>query len=230
MTLPIIIALDTKDISRAEQIIESTKELINNYKVGLEFYLKNGQEGVRKLRQIGDFDLFLDLKLYDIPNTVKGAAESISELKPKFLTVHAAGGSKMIQSAVAALPSTSIAAVTVLTSFSESEFELMGQKMDIQNTVKSWAQLAINAGATSIVCSPFEVGVLREISQSITLITPGVRIEGDEKGDQARVMTPRQALDAGANFVVIGRPITQHLDSSGELIRSKIQEISATLK
>jgi guanylate kinase len=79
MTLPIIIALDTKDISRAEQIIESTKELINNYKVGLEFYLKNGQEGVRKLRQIGDFDLFLDLKLYDIPNTVKGAAESIMD-------------------------------------------------------------------------------------------------------------------------------------------------------
>ena len=99
----------------------------------------------------------------------------------------------------------------------------MGQKMDIQNTVKSWAQLAINAGATSIVCSPFEVGGLREISQSITLITPGVRIEGDEKGDQARVMTPRQALDAGANFVVIGRPITQHLDLSGELIRSKIR-------
>ena len=113
-----------------------------------------------------DFKLFLDLKLYDIPNTVKGAVESVADLSPKFLTVHASGGSKMISAAAKALPKGSITAVTVLTSFSEEDFSLMGQKLNINETTKNWASNALSAGATSLVCSAFEVGQLRKLSNS----------------------------------------------------------------
>jgi orotidine-5'-phosphate decarboxylase len=195
----------------------------------LEFYLRHGAKGIEKLRAENDFELFLDLKLYDIPNTVKGAVESVASLKPKFLTVHAAGGDKMIKAAVDALPNGSITAVTVLTSFSEAEFAQMGQKNSIEETTKSWAQMAISSGATSLVCSPFEVNALRALSSTVTLITPGVRVEGDAAGDQARIMSPSQAISAGADFVVIGRSITSLWDGSDLQMRKKIEQIASTL-
>jgi len=229
MKLPIILALDTKDIAMASSIITESIESINHFKIGLEFFLSNGSYGVKKLRDCGEFELFLDLKLYDIPNTVRGAVQSVADLRPKFLTVHAAGGSRMISAEAQALPNGSIAAVTVLTSFSPEEFESMGQKNSIEQTVINWAQMAISSGAKSIVCSPFEVNSLRKLSSNVTLITPGVRIEGDELGDQVRVMSPKQALSAGADFVVIGRPITQLWEPSGIKMRQKIDQIAQTL-
>jgi orotidine-5'-phosphate decarboxylase len=229
MNLPIILALDTKDVSKAASIIDQSIDSIKHFKVGLEFLLRNGYEGVRKLQNCGEFKLFLDLKLYDIPNTVKGAVESVAALKPTFLTVHAAGGSKMISAAAQALPDGSIAAVTVLTSFSAQEFESMGQKNSIEKTAINWAQMAINAGAKSIVCSPFEVSALRELSNNITLIAPGVRVDGDELGDQFRAMSPNQAILAGADLVVIGRPITQLWEPSGVKMRQKIDQIAQML-
>ena len=176
-----------------------------------------------------DFKLFLDLKLYDIPNTVKGAVESVADLSPKFLTVHASGGSKMISAAAKALPKGSITAVTVLTSFSEEDFSLMGQKLNINETTKNWASNALSAGATSLVCSAFEVGQLRKLSNSAVLITPGVRVEGDDVGDQVRVMTPKDALSEGADFVVIGRSITGMWDGTDMKMRKKIEQIATTL-
>lgn len=171
----------------------------------------------------------MDLKLYDIPNTVKGAVESVRDLAPKFLTVHASGGSKMIKAASDALPNGSITAVTVLTSFSQSEFDLLGQKSTIEATTKNWAQIALKSGATSLVCSPFEVGSLREISNDAVLITPGVRVEGDDAGDQVRIMSPKDAISAGANFVVIGRSITSMWNGSDTMMRKKIEQIASTL-
>lgn len=229
MKLPIIIAIDTKDVSKAISIIQQSEPFVDHFKIGLEFFLLNGVEGVRELCQASNFNLFLDLKLYDIPNTVKGAVESVASLNPKFLTVHAAGGGKMITAAAQALPGGSITAVTVLTSFSELEFEALGQKDSILQTVHNWADIALKAGATSIVCSPFEVSALRNLSNSVTLITPGVRIDGDDLADQARVMTPKQAILAGADLVVIGRPITQLWDASGIKIRDKIDQIAQSL-
>lgn len=229
MKLPIIIAIDTKDVSKAISIIQQSEPFVDHFKIGLEFFLLNGVEGVRKLRQASNFNLFLDLKLYDIPNTVKGAVESVASLNPKFLTVHAAGGGKMITAAAQALPGGSITAVTVLTSFSELEFEALGQKDSILQTVHNWADIALKAGATSIVCSPFEVSALRNLSNSVTLITPGVRIDGDDLADQVRVMTPKQAILAGADLVVIGRPITQLWDASGIKMRDKIDQIAQSL-
>lgn len=225
MNSPVILALDTKELSQAESWIKTSSKFIDHYKVGLEFFLRNGVDGIRKLRTIAEFELFLDLKLYDIPNTVKGAVESVAELRPKFLTVHASGGSKMITAAKDALPNGSITAVTVLTSFSEEDFSALDHAQDIAGTTKSWAKLALAAGATSLVCSPFEVAALRELSNSVTLITPGVRVPGDDLGDQVRVMSPKEAVSAGANFVVIGRSITQLWDYSGKAMQKKIELI-----
>ena len=114
MTLPIILALDTKDLNQAGQWIKASSDQIDHFKIGLEFYLLHGSEGIMQLREVSDFKLFLDLKLYDIPNTVKGAVESVAKLSPKFLTVHGSGGAKMIEVATKALPNGSITAVTVL--------------------------------------------------------------------------------------------------------------------
>jgi len=227
--LPIILALDTKEVAQAASWIKASRESISHFKIGLEFYLRHGAQGIERLRDESDFELFLDLKLYDIPNTVKGAVESVASLSPKFLTVHAAGGNKMIKAAVDALPNGSITAVTVLTSFSEPDFAAMGQKYSIEETTKSWAQMAISSGATSLVCSPFEVGALRILSTTATLITPGVRVKGDAAGDQARIMSPSQAISAGADLVVIGRSITSLWDGSDLNMRKKIEQIASTL-
>lgn len=229
MSSPVILALDTKDLSQAESWIKSSNEFIDHYKVGLEFFLRHGVDGIRKLRTVADFELFLDLKLYDIPNTVKGAVESVAELMPKFLTVHASGGSKMITAAKDALPNGSITAVTVLTSFSEEGFSALGQSQNIEETTKNWAKLALAAGATSLVCSPFEVATLRDLSNSVILITPGVRVPGDDLGDQVRVMSPKEAISAGANFVVIGRSITQLWDGNAKAMQKKLELILNSL-
>ena len=229
MSSPIILALDTKDIDEAQQWIEISLPQINHYKIGLEFYLKHGYAAVARIKEKFNFNLFLDLKLYDIPNTVKGAVESVAALEPKFLTVHASGGSKMIRSAAEALPNGSITAVTVLTSFSEDAFKKLGYQNDIAKTVQLWATDAISSGATSIVCSPFEAKLIRSISKEVTIITPGVRLPGDDVGDQARVMTPKDAIDNGANFVVIGRSITNESKNGSTAMQSKIKEIIESL-
>ena len=227
--LPVILALDTKDLDLASKWIKSSADQIDHFKVGLEFYLLHGFEGIKKLQQVADFKLFLDLKLYDIPNTVKGAVESVSVLNPKFLTVHASGGPKMIQAASKALPNGLITAVTVLTSFSEDEFSKLGNSQSIQQTTNSWASIALDAGAKALVCSPFEVSQLRSLGLKSMFITPGVRVEGDELSDQVRVMSPKDAISAGADFVVIGRSITGQWDGSDLKMRKKIELISNSL-
>jgi len=230
MNSPIILALDTKDLAEAEKWIEISMPTINHFKIGLEFYLKHGLDSIAALKKKYQFNLFLDLKLYDIPNTVKGAVESVAGLEPKFLTVHASGGSKMITAAASALPNGSITAVTVLTSFSDIDFSLLGFKENIEKTVLLWASQAIKSGASSLVCSPHEAKIIRSLSQDVVIITPGVRLPGDDKGDQSRVMTPRQAIDNGANFVVIGRSITNEGAKGDSAMEKKIKEISESLQ
>lgn len=229
MKLPVILALDTKDITQASEWIKASIESIDHFKIGLEFYLKHGRVGIEKLQGENEFNLFLDLKLHDIPNTVKGAVESVTSLAPKFLSVHASGGGKMISAAKGALPNGSITAITVLTSFSEADFSTLGMRQNISETAKNWGRISLAAGATSLVCSPFEVAQLRSTAGSAILITPGVRVEGDDLGDQARVMSPKDSIDAGANFVVIGRSITGVWDGSDKKMRNKIELIAKSL-
>ena len=229
MKLPVILALDTKDITQASEWIKASIESIDHFKIGLEFYLRHGRVGIERLQGESEFSLFLDLKLHDIPNTVKGAVESVASLAPKFLSVHASGGGKMISAAKGALPNGSITAITVLTSFSEADFSTLGMRQNISETAKNLASISLAAGATSLVCSPFEVAQLRAIAGSAILITPGVRVEGDDLGDQARVMSPKAAIDAGADFVVIGRSISGVWDGNDKKMRNKIEHIAKSL-
>ena len=206
---PIILAVDTKDIATARAWIDCTRESISTYKIGLEFFLTHGAAGLAQLRDGRDFDLFLDLKIHDIPNTVAGAVQAVSHIRPKFLTVHASGGSAMIKAAAEVNPEISITAVTILTSLSEEDVTEIGYAHNAEVSALSLARMSAASGARSIVSSPFEVAKIREqVGSSITLITPGVRPLGSEKGDQSRVMTPPEAMAAGANYLVIGRPIT----------------------
>ena len=210
----VILALDFSDMASTVDMINLTKEHIGIYKLGLEFYLAHGKSGVKEIRsRFTDIEIFLDLKLHDIPNTVAGACRSVADINPKFLTVHASGGSKMISAASSTLPKVEIIAVTILTSLDQEQMLAMGLSENIENLTLSLAKNAINSGARAIVSSPQEVSLLRKhLGEKVTLITPGVRPSGAERDDQERIMTPRQAIEAGADFVVIGRPITKASD------------------
>ncbi len=210
MNSPIILALDTKELETAKSWIEATNESIGIYKLGLEFYLKFGADGLRRLADAGDFKIFLDSKLHDIPNTVSAAVSSVVDLAPKFLTIHASGGAAMIKAASDAAPNVSITAVTILTSLSDSDLAEIGYAKNTKSSAASLAKLASENGARSIVCSPFEASEIRVVvGEKLEIITPGVRPTGAELGDQKRVMTPKEAVTAGANYLVIGRPITE---------------------
>lgn len=228
MISPIILALDTPDIEIAGNWIGATNEVIKVYKVGLEFFLTHGSEGVSKLRERGDFDLFLDLKLHDIPNTVSSATKAVSAINPRFLTVHASGGTDMVKAAVDAAPHIAITAVTILTSLSENSLTEIGFQGDALSSAVQLAKLAVRAGARAIVTSPLEVAAIREaIGSEVTIITPGVRPAGSDLGDQTRVMTPKQAIAAGSSHLVIGRPITS-LGSAEEML-DKAREITDSI-
>ncbi len=210
MRAPIVLAVDTTDVDRARTWVEATRGSISVIKLGLEFFLAHGQAGVEYVREgAPDLELFLDLKLHDIPNTVSGATRAISQIRPDYLTVHASGGARMISAAVTELPKGKVTAVTLLTSLAELEVSDLGISGTPPEIVNRWALAAVHAGAQAIVASPHEVESLRKnLPPEIILITPGVRPSGSEKGDQARVATPEEAISWGANFVVIGRPIT----------------------
>jgi len=214
MKSPIILAVDVNELDAARKLIELTHEFIGVYKLGLEFFLKFGRDGVAKIQSETGCEIFLDLKLHDIPNTVGAATAQVSNLKPKFLTVHASGGSAMIKAAVDNAPNTEITAVTILTSLSQDDMNQIGFEGTPQSRAAALAKLAVNAGAKAIVCSPLEIeGIRSAVADSISIITPGIRPkENSISDDQKRVMDPKSAMNAGANYLVIGRPITGAAD------------------
>ncbi|GAB3205677.1 orotidine-5'-phosphate decarboxylase [Marinactinospora thermotolerans] len=213
MVAPIAVAIDAPDIETAARWASSVAPHVSTVKVGLELYLRYGPDVIASMRGANKVALFLDLKLHDIPATVAGAARSVARLRPSILTVHAAGGRDMIRAAVEAAPETRIAAVTVLTSLEDAALEEIGLRGPAHDAVRRLAVLSVEAGARALVCSPHEVSSLRaEVGPDITLITPGVRPAGADKGDQARVATPEEAIAAGADLLVIGRPITRAAD------------------
>lgn len=206
---PIAVALDAPDLTTTAAWAGAVGPHVQVVKVGLEVFLRDGHEAVHLAREASGCDVFLDLKLHDIPATVAGAARSVAKLAPTFLTVHASGGADMVKAAVDALPNTQVTAVTVLTSLSQQQLTDMQWSGSAQDVVRRLASLAVGAGARAIVCSPQEVAAVRaEVGQGITLITPGVRPVGSDAGDQQRIATPQQALADGADILVIGRPIT----------------------
>jgi orotidine-5'-phosphate decarboxylase len=210
MSSPIILAVDTPSLDTACRWIDATRDYVDVYKLGLEFFLTFGSEGVSKIQKDFGVDIFLDLKLHDIPNTVSSAAKAISALSPRFLTVHASGGPEMIKAAALAVPQVDITAVTILTSLSEDDLFSIGFANPALESAVALAKLAVDSGAKAIVSSPLEIAAIRSVvGESAQIITPGVRPQGSSGGDdQVRVMTPSDAIAAGANFLVIGRPIT----------------------
>ena len=228
---PIILAVDTSDFDTARAWIDATRESIDIYKLGLEFFLTFGCAGIESIARESGASIFLDLKLHDIPNTVKKSAGVVDHLHPRFLTVHASGGAAMISAAVSAVSSTSITAVTVLTSLADADLIDLGYAKPALETAVSMARVATTAGATSIVCSPLEIEAIRGvIPQSVEIITPGVR-PADEAGgdDQMRTMTPAQAMKAGANFLVIGRPITSRWSEGKAAMASRAAQLVAAI-
>jgi orotidine-5'-phosphate decarboxylase len=209
MTAPIAVALDAPDVETAAKWANAVQRYVSVLKVGLELFCRHGPDVVNVVRGGTGLDLFLDLKLHDIPNTVAGAARSVARLKPAYVTVHASGGRDMVRAAVEAAPNVKIAAVTLLTSLDRHSLRVLGVDQEPRDVVLRLASVAVEAGARAIVCSPHEVAdVRREVGPDVTLITPGVRLEGGDAQDQARVATPARALADGADLLVIGRPIT----------------------
>jgi orotidine-5'-phosphate decarboxylase len=210
---PIAVALDTGDLEAATRWTDAVAPHVRCIKVGLELFCACGPAAVGPLRRRGELELFLDLKLHDIPATVAGAARSVAPLAPTYLTVHAAGGPAMIAAAAEALPDTRIAGVTVLTSLSAADLARIGLDGSPAEAVARLAELAVGAGARALICSPREVALVRAaVGPDITLITPGVRPAGAGADDQARTSTPEHALADGADLLVIGRPITGAAD------------------
>jgi orotidine-5'-phosphate decarboxylase len=206
---PIAVALDAPDLETAARWAALVTPHVSTVKIGLELYLRYGPDVVASIRGASGVKVFLDLKLHDIPVTVAGAARAVARLRPEILTVHAAGGREVIRAAVAAAPDTTIAAVTVLTSLSPEDLERFGMTGSLRDVVRRLSVLAVQAGARGLVCSPQEVTDVRaEVGPDVILITPGVRPAGAASHDQARTATPEQALRAGADLLVIGRPIT----------------------
>ncbi len=206
---PIAVALDAPDLATAREWATAVAPHVQVVKVGLEVFLRDGHDAVHVAREASGCDIFLDVKLHDIPATVAGAAHAVAKLRPKYLTVHASGGQDMVKAAVQALPDTYVTAVTILTSLSQEQLAAMGWNGTAQDIVKRLASQSVAAGARAIVCSPQEVSAVRaEVGLGIVLITPGVRPAGSDAGDQKRIATPEQALADGANLLVIGRPIT----------------------
>jgi len=211
---PVAVALDAPDLDTAVAWARAVSPHVSTVKVGLELFLRYGPEAVTAVRAAAPgCALFLDLKLHDIPNTVAGAARSLAELAPDYLTVHASGGAAMVRAAAQALPDTRIVGVTVLTSLAEDDLAAVGLAGPAAEAVHRLASLAVEAGARALVCSPQEVALVRSaVGADVTLITPGVRPAGAGAGDQARVATPERALADGADLLVVGRPITGAAD------------------
>ena len=228
MKAPIVLAVDTSDLEIAKRWVEATHESVSVYKLGLEFFLNFGQAGVKAIQDVTDSDIFLDLKLHDIPHTVAGAASAIQELTPRFLTVHSSGGREMVRAAVDAVPGTSITAVTILTSLSEEDLFEIGYANNALESAVALATLSVNAGAKAIVCSPLEISAIRAVvAPEIEIITPGVRPARDTPADdQKRVMTPRDAISAGASLLVIGRPITSAWKDGAAAMTARARSIA----
>ena len=215
MTAIPIVALDFPDAERAMTLVQTLDEKVRFYKVGSELFTAGGADVVQWLRDSG-CDVFLDLKFHDIPNTVAGAMRRVAQMGVRLATVHASGGSKMMEAAVeAAGAKCGVLAVTVLTSLNDAGLaEAWGrERVDVENEVLRLAELARSAGCHGIVCSGQEArAVSSRHGDALKLLVPGIRLPGDSPGDQARVVTPQEAVAAGATYIVLGRAVTAAKD------------------
>ena len=219
----IICALDFDDFSKAENFIKAIDYDIV-YKIGMEFFYRFGIEGIRKIsKEKKKIKLFLDLKLHDIPNTVERAIHPlVSNVKPYMLTIHIAGGRKMLQNAVSVVNEVSknsnvqrpiLLGVTILTSLNNKDLQEMGHTISITEVVKNLSNIAKKARLDGIVCSPLEVKLVKNMhGKSLKVVTPGIRLEKSSNDDQSRFLSPKEAFNMGSDYIVMGRPLIKALD------------------
>lgn len=212
---PICVALDLTDRAEIVSLAESLESDVGMLKVGLTAYGSCGPDLVSELANITD--VFLDLKLHDIPAQVAGAVRAAEQLGPRFLTVHASGGRAMLEAAVGAADDVEILGVTVLTSLDDGDLSDLGTTGSSSDQVARLAELAMTAGVDGLVCSPLEISLLRSrfgpaSAGGPILVVPGIRPQGSDRDDQRRTLTPAEAIRAGADHIVIGRPITGAAD------------------
>jgi orotidine-5'-phosphate decarboxylase len=225
----LIVALDVSSASVAQKIVAAVGDSALTYKVGMQLYTAEGPPVVRDLVSSGR-RVFLDLKYHDIPNTVSSAVQEAAQLGVSMLTVHAAGSGKMLRAAVdaarAVKPDLLVLAVTVLTSLDDNDLDKIGVRGTVADEVQRLAALALANGCRGIVTSAREASMLRtELGDDFAIVTPGVRPAGSSHGDQARVVTPAEAIAAGASHIVVGRPITGAADPAAEA-RTILAQIS----
>jgi orotidine-5'-phosphate decarboxylase len=209
---PVYLALDLPRLDAAETLARKVAGHVGGIKLGLEFFCAHGHHGVHELHKVG-LPIFLDLKLHDIPNTVAGAMQAIHVLQPSIVTIHAAGGRAMMEDAKAAAgENCKVVAVTVLTSLDGDDLAAIGVDANPYDQALRLADLAHSAGLDGIVCSGHEVGAVHKQWKDGYFVVPGLRPSNGKVGDQKRTVTPREARDAGASVLVIGRPISRAED------------------
>ncbi len=210
----LIVALDVPSAEEARRLVERLSGAAGMFKVGSQLFTAAGPDFVRELVGRGE-KVFLDLKYHDIPNTVANAVSSACRLGVSFISVHALGGLQMLEAALGALPAvgTRLLAITVLTSHDEASLEAVGVRGSLSESVQRLARLAKQAGVDGVVASPSEVALIRETcGRDLLIVTPGIRPAGAAHDDQARHATPAAALFAGADYIVVGRPVTEAAD------------------
>ena len=219
----IFIACDTTNLKKVNRIIEETKnsKLIFGYKFGLEFL--NSKKGRNFISKLKKKIIFGDYKIADIPNTSASAIKAVKDLKLNYITIHISSGLKALEAAKKVSGKTKLIGVTILTSLDNKALKEIGYNKDVKKLVLKQAKLASKAKLDAIVCSPLEIKLVKKVFKK-EIITPGIRLPGDKKGDQSRVMTPKQAFKNGASSLVIGRSLTK-----GN-IKKNIQKLIRELK
>ena len=239
MPNPIIVALDVPTIEKALSLAEELAPVVGAFKIGSELFTSAGPDVVRRIRQRGA-SVFLDLKFHDIPNTVARAVAAATRLDVQMLTVHSSGGLEMMKAAEAAAQATAlqfgnqpplVLGVTVLTSLEDHELKEVGQDADLGKQAERLAALAAKAGLRGLVCSPLELTRLRQVlPPELQLVTPGIRGAADQAGDQRRTLSAREALAAGSDWLVIGRPIcaAENPRNAAEAILASLSQSDGT--
>ena len=230
---PIICALDMPEVDDATHMASLVRPHVGAVKLGLEFFTANGAAGVTAITRLG-IPVFLDLKFHDIPNTVAKAIAATAGMNMFMMTVHTSGGRAMLQAAIDASDRVAqvtgkerplVIGVTLLTSLDGDDVSMLGFRDSLQEQVLRLADLAQSARLDGVVCSPFEIAPIRKAcGNDLLLVVPGIRPEGSAVGDQKRILTPKEALAKGADYLVIGRPIT-----GAENPAAAAAEINATL-
>ena len=202
-------AIDYKDLSQSKKLLDQIQNFIGGIKLGLEFFVSNGLEGVKIIKKY-KLPIFLDLKLHDIPNTVNKAMEAALSIEPHLISVHVTSGSNVLKLITKHKKKTKIIGVTMLTSLEAKDLKNIGVECSINKYVEKLAKLAYHNGLDGIVCSPKELSLLRnKFPRKFIFVTPGIRLKKNKLNDQKRILEPGEAIKKGSNIIVIGRPITE---------------------